>query len=152
MEGLLLLFSLGCFIVGMARLVADRQWTIIARYFICLGVYLGICRAVWEISDDELKMWMAVPLLMLFPGWLLSGILVFRASEGHGFLKPLPGARPTWSPRIPRWVGMICLLWGVGSFFYGLIYPPNLHETAIPLLFTYLPLLYGAHRLHAYTN
>lgn len=148
---LFILVSIVALFIGMWRLVEDRKWSIVGRYFLALASYVWLWRAVDKVENADLRLWLALPLIFLGPVWLVSGILVFRASEGRGFFKPIKGNYSPPPPgRLATCLALAGLAWGVGCFVYGAFNTPTLgKDTAWLVIITYLPLVYGISTLHA---
>lgn len=144
--GLMIIASAVALLLGMWRLFAERKWAIITRYLVAFAVYVWLWRAVDKVENPDLRLWLAMPLIFMIPVWLLSGFLVYRASEGLGLFKPVPNQFYDATPsRLAKLMGAVGIVWGIGCFIYGVVNTPIVGSTASLwlIVLTYLPFVYG---------
>jgi hypothetical protein len=145
----MVLASAVALLIGMWRLFADRKWAIIARYFLALAIYVWLWRAVGKVENPDLRLWLLMPLIFLIPACLMSGFLVYKASDGQGFFEPAPSkAWDTPPGGLAKGMAVACIFWGIGCFIYGVVNTSTFGtDSPWPVVITYLPFAYGIYTL-----
>jgi hypothetical protein len=132
-ESLLLAFLLGTWIavpVALVILIKRRKLRVAGLFSLALLLGPLLLRLIMNIDDAHLRIWVAMPLMIFVPGYLLLGFWICVSAVdalSEKMLRTLQSSAP--NKRIPfqmnrrRYFGICLLAFGVCAWFYGATHP-----------------------------
>ena len=142
--GVVFLISLIMGIIGFWRLWKENRIKTLAKFLILIILYPVTFSFIMKISDDHLRIWVAIPVIILFPAWILMGFFIYNASENSTFNKIKSEMdKSSESKRKIRFHGLIFCIIGFVLWLYGVTHPKMAKTTELIVLggFMYLMLI-----------
>ena len=137
--GLIIFVSLFMAEIGFWRLWRVGRKKTFSKFLAGIVAYPVVFSLVSKISDDHLRLWVAIPVACLFPLWLLIGIFIYTASENaqskHIIDKKNnpPESGDTFVTKT-RILGLILSLIGIILWIYGATHPGMIKMIEIAVL------------------
>ena len=126
--GLIIVVSLFMAFIGFWRLWRAGRQKAFFKFLAGVMAYPVVFSLVSKISDDHLRLWVAIPVACLSPLWLLIGIFIYTSSESAASKNAIEKkAILNESDDVfftgRRIVGLILSLVGVIAWVFGATHP-----------------------------
>jgi len=136
--GIIILVSLVMAVIGFWRLWRAGRKKAFFMFIAGVVAYPIMFSLVMKVSDDHLRLWVAVPVAGLGPLWLLIGLFVYGSPENEPSKQLIDGknisSESQKSTTRTRILGLILTLIGIILWVYGATHPYMISMTKLIVL------------------